>query len=59
MPGGVVRVVHRDLNAVARGVGVFFEGEAVVLVQDRFAELAAVRFGDFDFPGVRGSIGLR
>src|SRR5260221_8426075 len=52
MPVGILRVVHRDLHPVPAFVGVFFHGEAVILVQDRLAEFAAVRLGDFDFPGI-------
>jgi hypothetical protein len=31
----------------------------MILLQDRFAQFAAVRFGDFDFPDVHGGYGLR
>src|SRR3954471_15950819 len=51
-------VVHGHIETVAGGIGVFFEGEAMVLVQDRFAEFAAVRLGDLDFPGIHRGKGL-
>jgi hypothetical protein len=46
-----MRVVHGDFNALTGRICVFLEGEAVILMQDRFAEFAAVRLGDLDFPG--------
>ena len=52
MPVSIVGVVHGHIDAMAGGVGVFFEGEAVVLLQDGFAEFAAVRLGNFDVPGI-------
>jgi hypothetical protein len=43
--------MHGNLTALARGRGVFFEGEAMILVQDGLAEFAAMRLGNLDFPG--------
>src|SRR5690348_6241371 len=58
VPVSVVRIVHGHFDALTRRIRILFKGEAMILVEDRFAEFAAVRLGDLYFPGVHWSLGV-
>jgi hypothetical protein len=49
--------MHRDIEPMTGTIRVFFEGVAVILLRNGFAEFAAVRLGDFDFPSRHGNYG--
>jgi hypothetical protein len=57
MPVRIVGVVHGDVHPMASFVRVFFKGKAVIFVEHGFAEFAAMRLGDFYFPGRHGIFG--
>jgi hypothetical protein len=54
MPVVIVGIVYRYIHTVTALVRVFFKNEAVILVEHGFAKFAAMRLGDFDFPGRHG-----
>jgi hypothetical protein len=54
VPVTIVRIVDGHFDALTGGIGVLFEGEAVVLVEHGLTEFAAVRLGYLYLPGGHG-----